>query len=81
IIDEEAALEALRKGALGGLAVDVLPAEPPRQGHALLDALATGEPLNLIVTPHNAWITPEARQNIVLLSAKNITDWQAEQSA
>lgn len=81
IIDEEAALEALRKGALGGLAVDVLPAEPPRQGHALLDALAAGEPLNLIVTPHNAWITPEARQNIVLLTAKNITDWQAEQTA
>lgn len=75
IIDEEAALEALRSGEIGGLAVDVLPAEPPKEGHALLDALANREPLNLIVTPHNAWITPEARQNIVGLTADNIRTW------
>lgn len=74
IIDEVAALEALRQGSIGGLAVDVLPAEPPREGHPLLDAL--GEPLNLIVTPHNAWITPEARQNIIALTAENITQWK-----
>ncbi|WP_404345941.1 D-2-hydroxyacid dehydrogenase [Vreelandella venusta] len=75
IIDEEAALEALRSGEIAGLAVDVLPAEPPKEGHALLDALANREPLNLIVTPHNAWITPEARQNIVGLTADNIRTW------
>ncbi|HBM28344.1 D-2-hydroxyacid dehydrogenase [Halomonas sp. CnH100-B] len=78
IIDEVAALEALRNGDIGGLAVDVLPAEPPRDGHPLLDALANAEPLNLIVTPHNAWITPEARQNIVALTADNIRAWQTE---
>lgn len=79
IIDEVAALEALRQGSIGGLAVDVLPAEPPREGHPLLDAL--DEPLNLIVTPHNAWITPEARQNIIALTAKNIAQWKhGEQS-
>ncbi|HAZ97810.1 MAG TPA: glycerate dehydrogenase, partial [Halomonas sp.] len=55
-----------------------LPAEPPRDGHPLLDALANAEPLNLIVTPHNAWITPEARQNIVALTADNIRAWQTE---
>ncbi|WP_346798188.1 D-2-hydroxyacid dehydrogenase [Halomonas sp. Bachu 37] len=73
VIDEEAALEALREGRLGGLAVDVLPVEPPREGHPLLDALT--EPLNLIVTPHNAWITPEARQNIIAMTAENIRSW------
>ncbi|MBR2514527.1 MAG: D-2-hydroxyacid dehydrogenase [Halomonas sp.] len=78
IIDEAAALEALRTGQLGGLAVDVLPTEPPREGHVLLEALAKAEPLNLIVTPHNAWITPEARQNIVALTAGNITSWQTD---
>ena len=78
IIDEVAALEALRNGDIGGLAVDVLPAEPPSDGHPLLDALANAEPLNLIVTPHNAWITPEARQNIVALTADNIRAWQTE---
>ncbi|WP_404377737.1 D-2-hydroxyacid dehydrogenase [Vreelandella aquamarina] len=78
IIDEEAALEALRNGSIGGLAVDVLPSEPPKDGHPLLDALANAEPLNLIVTPHNAWITPEARQNIVGLTADNIRSWLAD---
>jgi len=82
IVDEVAALEALKAGQLGGLAVDVLPEEPPRNGHPLLDALhagATGQatPLNLIVTPHNAWITPEARQNIIRLTADNIQAWKA----
>lgn len=76
IIDEDAALAALREARLGGLAVDVLPTEPPRDGHPLLDALA--EPLNLIVTPHNAWITPEARQRIVTLTADNLRHWQAD---
>lgn len=80
IIDEEAALEALRAGKIGGLAVDVLPTEPPKEGHPLLTALAEGEALNLIVTPHNAWITPEARQNIVALTANNIKQWQTEVS-
>lgn len=75
IIDEQAALTALRDGRLGGLGVDVLPKEPPRDGHPLLDALA--EPLNLIVTPHNAWITPEARQRIVSLTVDNLRTWQA----
>ncbi|MCP1314290.1 MULTISPECIES: D-2-hydroxyacid dehydrogenase [unclassified Halomonas] len=75
IIDEHAALAALREGRIGGLAVDVLPEEPPREGHALLDALAANEALNLVVTPHNAWITPEARQNIVRLTAENIASF------
>ncbi|GHE19585.1 D-2-hydroxyacid dehydrogenase [Halomonas urumqiensis] len=76
IIDEHAALEALRNGRLGGLGVDVLPVEPPRDGHALIEALA--EPLNLIVTPHNAWITPEARQRVVTLTVDNLTAWKAQ---
>ncbi|WP_406662976.1 D-2-hydroxyacid dehydrogenase [Gallaecimonas sp. GXIMD1310] len=70
IIDEQACLAALRQGTLGGLAVDVLPEEPPVSGHALLDALH--EDINLIITPHNAWISQEARQNIVNLTADNV---------
>ncbi|MFC3285342.1 D-2-hydroxyacid dehydrogenase [Litchfieldella rifensis] len=74
IIDESAALEALRSGHLGGLGVDTLPVEPPREGHPLIAALA--EPLNLIVTPHNAWITPEARANVVRLTSDNLRRWR-----
>lgn len=70
IVDDEAALAALRQGRLGGLGVDVLPQEPPANGHALLSALQDG--LNLMVTPHNAWITPEARQTVVDMTAANL---------
>lgn len=70
LVDDEAALTALQQGRLGGYGVDTLPVEPPREGHLLLDALH--QPLNLIVTPHNAWITPEARQNLINKTAENI---------
>ncbi|WP_458525762.1 D-2-hydroxyacid dehydrogenase [Onishia taeanensis] len=79
IIDEQAALEALREGRLGGLGVDSLPTEPPRDGHSLITAL--DEPLNLIVTPHNAWITPEARANVVRLTVDNLRAWQGNTDA
>ena len=74
LIDEQASLEALKHQRLGGLGVDVLPMEPPREGHELIEAL-TQNSLNLIVTPHNAWITPEARQNIVSMTADNIREF------
>ncbi len=70
IIDEVATLEALKRGQIGGLAVDVLPLEPPEPAHPIIAALDEG--LNLMVTPHNAWISPEARQNIINLTAQNI---------
>ncbi|MBE0508273.1 MAG: D-2-hydroxyacid dehydrogenase [Marinospirillum sp.] len=78
IVDELAALDALRSRQIAGLAVDVLTEEPPRNGNPLLDALQ--ESLNLIVTPHNAWIAPEARQKIVDLTAQNIQQHQAKRS-
>ncbi|MDP2285417.1 MAG: D-2-hydroxyacid dehydrogenase [Pseudohongiella sp.] len=70
LVDDQAALDALIRGQLGGYGTDVLPQEPPREGHLLLDALH--QPLNLIVTPHNAWITPEARQALIDKTADNI---------
>jgi glycerate dehydrogenase len=70
LVDDQAALDALMRGHLGGYGTDVLPQEPPRDGHALLDAL--NQPLNLIVTPHNAWITPEARQTLIDRTADHI---------
>ncbi|SDK98520.1 glycerate dehydrogenase [Modicisalibacter muralis] len=77
IVDERAVLAALRRGQLGGLGIDVLSQEPPREGLPLLDALS--EPLNLIVTPHNAWISPEARANVVRLTAENLRAWAGTQ--
>ncbi len=61
IVDEEALAAALKAGAIGGAAVDVLTREPPREGNPLLEP---GIP-NLIVTPHVAWASRESRQRLV----------------
>ncbi len=61
LIDEQALADALRSGHLGGAATDVLSVEPPTAGNPLL----AGDIARLIVTPHNAWGSREARQRIV----------------
>ena len=58
LIDTQALADALRSGEIAGAAIDVLPKEPPIDGDPLLDY----EGNNLIVTPHIAWGTREARQ-------------------
>ncbi|SDY51874.1 2-hydroxyacid dehydrogenase [Pseudomonas sp. NFACC08-1] len=67
LIDEQALAEALRNGHLGGAATDVLSVEPPAQGNPLL----AGDIPRLIVTPHNAWGSREARQRIVGQMSEN----------
>lgn len=69
IVDEAALAEALRRGRLGGAGVDVLAQEPPRDGSALL---ATPPIPNLIVTPHTAWASREARQRMIDEVARNV---------
>ncbi|WP_137974350.1 2-hydroxyacid dehydrogenase [Pseudomonas sp. F(2018)] len=61
LVDEQALADALRAGHLGGAAFDVLSEEPPRTGNPLLAA----DIPRLILTPHNAWGSREARQRIV----------------
>ncbi|EPL08536.1 2-hydroxyacid dehydrogenase [Pseudomonas sp. CF161] len=61
LIDEQALADALRRGHLGGAATDVLSVEPPVAGNPLLAA----DIPRLIVTPHIAWGSREARQRIV----------------
>jgi glycerate dehydrogenase len=53
LIDESALLEALKNSEIAGAALDVLSAEPPRDGSPLLEI----ELPNLIITPHVAWIS------------------------
>ncbi|MCR5562065.1 MAG: D-2-hydroxyacid dehydrogenase [Desulfovibrio sp.] len=71
LVDEAAAAEALRSGRLGGLGTDVLSSEPPTADNPLLAAP------NTLITPHIAWATARARQNIIDLTAENIRCWQA----
>ncbi|MBN0987095.1 2-hydroxyacid dehydrogenase [Amphritea pacifica] len=61
IVNEADLADALRRGKLAGAATDVLSEEPPVNGNPLL---ADDIP-NLIITPHSAWGSIQARQRIV----------------
>lgn len=68
LVDEQALVDSLRSGHLGGAGFDVLTTEPPAAGNPLL---ADDLP-NLVVTPHSAWGSREARQRIVGQLAENL---------
>jgi D-3-phosphoglycerate dehydrogenase len=69
LIDLDAVLDALENGGLAGVALDVLPQEPPPEGHPLLT-----HPRALI-TPHVAWYSTEAEIELRRKAAQNIVDW------
>ena len=56
LVDSAALADALRRGALGGAGIDVLPEEPPPRGEPLLNC---GAP-NLVITPHVAWASTQS---------------------
>jgi len=68
LVDEQALADALRNGVIAGAGFDVLTEEPPRNGNPLL----SDDIPNLIVTPHSAWASREARQRIVNITADNL---------
>ena len=68
LINEKSLHEALINGEIAGAGLDVLSEEPPINGNILLDERVP----NLIVTPHTAWISKEARQRLVEQVAGNI---------
>ena len=73
VVDEVALRDALNQGRIAGAGVDVLTNEPPAEGNPLLDPSIP----NLIVTPHIAWASREARQRLVDQIAENIQAFMA----
>lgn len=76
VVDENALVDALKSGSIGGAGVDVLSVEPPVDGNPLLEK---GIP-NLIVTPHIAWASRGARQRLLDGVARNILTWRESES-
>ncbi|MCV6626582.1 MAG: D-2-hydroxyacid dehydrogenase [Cellvibrionaceae bacterium] len=68
LVDEAALIEALRGGHLGGAGLDTLCQEPPP---AELPILAEDIP-RLLLSPHSAWASREARQRLVNIMAGNL---------
>jgi glycerate dehydrogenase len=75
IVNEAALKQALLKGEIAGAATDVLTVEPPKDGNLLLDQTIP----HLIITPHSAWGSVDARQRIVEQMRENFAAFQAGQ--
>lgn len=73
LVDETALLAALKYGTLGGAGIDVLSQEPPAEGNPLLSANLP----HLIVTPHIAWGSSEARRKMCEIITANIEAFAA----
>lgn len=71
LIVEEDLRRALDEGVIAGAALDVLSVEPMPEGHILREAP------NLIITPHIAWSTKEARIRILDSTMRNIRSYLA----
>jgi phosphoglycerate dehydrogenase-like enzyme len=69
VVDVDAALAALDRGVLAGLALDVLPVEPVPAESKLL-----GHP-RVILSPHAAFYSVESERELRRKAAQNIVTW------
>jgi glycerate dehydrogenase len=70
LVDADALLEALGSKRLAGAALDVIDQEPPMADQPLVHAAKDLK--TLLITPHCAWGTREARQRLIGEVAENI---------
>ncbi|MET1128303.1 MAG: 2-hydroxyacid dehydrogenase [Thermoproteota archaeon] len=71
VVDEAALAKALEEGWIAGAAVDVYSTEPPPADHPLIKLAREGK-ANIIVTPHIAGATTDARARIIQVTAENV---------
>ena len=71
LIDEAALIAALHDGRVGAAALDVYEVEPLAPGAALREAP------NVLLTPHAAWYSPQALEDLPVHAAENIVRFLA----
>ena len=72
IVDEAAVASALAREALAGAAFDVFGEEPPARESPLLDPRLADR---VLLSPHMAWTSEQARRNLVEGIAERIADY------
>ncbi|MDN4071889.1 MULTISPECIES: C-terminal binding protein [Fictibacillus] len=68
VVDEQALIDALESGKIGGAALDVIEEEPISAGHPFLSME------NVILTPHVAWYSEEAAKEMRTKAALGAVD-------
>jgi glycerate dehydrogenase len=75
-VDEAALVRALDQGSIAGAALDVMEQEPLPLDSPLL---TVKDPEKLLLTPHMAWASCEARQRLMEEIAENLKAFQQGQ--
>jgi len=70
LVDEEALAKAVSQGWIGGAGVDVFTSEPVSADNLLLAAAKEGS--NIVLTPHIAGATNDARLRIIQTTVENV---------
>lgn len=68
LVDERALEAALFRQSIAGAALDVLQLEPPHEQHRFV----TGQPDNLLLTPHVAWASSSAVETLARAVSANV---------
>lgn len=83
LIDTKAAIEALKKGKLGYLGIDVYEQEEKLFFHDLSENIIQDDDImrlmsfsNVLITAHQGFLTDEALTQIALVTLQNITDFE-----
>ncbi len=69
LIDEEALYHALKNDIIYAAGIDVLEVEPPIHHHKITELD------NLIITPHIAWASKEARVRLMAMAVHNLEEY------
>jgi lactate dehydrogenase-like 2-hydroxyacid dehydrogenase len=77
IVDEHALADAVNDNIIGGAGVDVFVNEPIDACNPLLKVL---HPEKLVLSPHNAWASVEARTSLIQIVYKNIAEFNDKKS-
>lgn len=72
IVDEVALVKAIQSQQIGGAAFDVLVEEPPKNHSPLLSIAQYN---NVIITPHIAWVSQQAMQNLANILVDNVENF------